>query len=186
MRRSLLLHDESCYKVNFELVERWVSQGPEKHRRGLTIANNLVTGLALDIAVTRLVPNGYKVHQRCNRANSPCKANTAGILFQAWVVQAPESKVSRRVSFHQPIESCGDLLLHRQGTSPRLIVLSIILIGMIRLVLGVDLRLSIVEIRDAAHIKACGRGGEFEVLFDGERISLERGVNGAGDSFGRR
>ena len=63
---------------------------------------------------------------------SPCKADTTGILLEGRVIQT---------------------LLHGQGTSPRLIVLGLVLIGMVCFFLGIEVNLSVVEIRGQAHAR---------------------------------
>lgn len=72
------------------------------HLEQLTITNNLVAWLALNVArigwLAELYYTMANMRQKSSRqGNSPSKAYTASILFIGWVIQT---------------------LLHRQGTSP--------------------------------------------------------------------
>lgn len=120
-----------------------------------------MAGLALD--VTGKGQSLRSVADFRNK-NLPCKADTTSILLQIRVIQAP-------MNIDQPSVPAdilrGNLLLHRERSRPRVVVLRLILILMVWLILGVDLVLSIVEIVGSCHSRQSS--GDFRRLsFAGE------------------
>ena len=97
----------------------------------LTIANNLVAGLALDVA---------------------SKADTTSILFEAWVIETP-SFMSTKNPGQWHYTGGEYALLHRQSARPGIIVLCLVLIRMINLRFGLGMYLSIVKVRSQAHAR---------------------------------
>jgi len=115
-----------------------------------------VAGLALNVTVKSQT---LRPRQIQGNRNLPCEANTTSILLQVRVIQAP-------MTIHQPVVLAdgwrANLLLHRQGPRPRVVVLRFILILMVWLVLSVDLVLSIVEIVGSCHSRQSS--GDFRSL----------------------
>ena len=115
-----------------------------------------MAGLALNVTVKSQT---LRPRQIQGNRNLPCEANTTSILLQVRVIQAP-------MTIHQPVVLAdgwrANLLLHRQGPRPRVVVLRFILILMVWLVLSVDLVLSIVEIVGSCHSRQSS--GDFRSL----------------------
>lgn len=97
----------------------------------LTIADNFVARLALDVAIqpSQLVVLFWRIAMAIDL---PSEAYTASILLVGRVIQT---------------------LLHRESTSPRAIVVRLVLIRSVRLLFGLEMNLSVVEILVQAHAR---------------------------------
>lgn len=82
----------------------------------------------------------------------PSKAYTTGILFELGIVQSPKRHLISDMAKLSEWDWVNTLL-HRQGASPRRVILCLVFIGMVFLFLCLKMYLSVVEILGSAHAR---------------------------------